>query len=263
MACRGDCVGMGARAKIVSKRRVNRAFGATDGGARDSIPGVTLEASTFRQAVIENTLRSCQLFMGLPTTDIVAIASFVVPKHLDKGDYLFREGDRSEGFYVVQKGAINVHRVSSAGKEQVIHVFRHIESFAEATLATEGGYPADARATEPTTVLLVPKNEFVDLLRRRPDLALRMLGSMSQHLRVIVGLLDDLTLKDKETWASCDHRWRKALSTAWNRIAGCSAIIANKHLCCSLSFLIRTMRVWKLIGDNCWAICRRVSCKRG
>jgi len=158
-----------------------------------------LEANKFRQAVIENTLRGCQLLMGLPSADIATIASFVVSKHLDKEDYLFREGDRSEGFYVVQKGAINVHRVSAAGKEQVIHVFRPVESFAEATLATEGGYPADARATEPATVLLVPKNEFVDLLRRRPDLALRMLGSMSQHLRVIVGLLDDLTLKDMET----------------------------------------------------------------
>lgn len=158
-----------------------------------------LEAIKFRQAVIENTLRSCQLFMGLAATDIAAIAAFVVSKHLDKGDYLFREGDRSEGFYIVQKGAINVHRVSAAGKEQVIHMFRPIESFAEATLATEGGYPADARAMESAIVLLVPKNDFVDLLRRRPDLALRMLGSMSQHLRVIVGLLDDLTLKDMET----------------------------------------------------------------
>lgn len=160
---------------------------------------MALEPSQFRQAIIENTLRSCQLFMGLPAVDIAAIASFVIPKHLDKGEYLFREGDRSEGFYIVQKGTINVHRVSAAGKEQVIHLFRPIESFAEATLATEGGYPADARATEPTTVLLVPKNDFVDLLRRRPELALRMLGSMSQHLRVIVGLLDDLTLKDMET----------------------------------------------------------------
>jgi CRP/FNR family transcriptional regulator len=137
--------------------------------------------------------------MGLPAADIEVIASFVVPKHLDKGDYLFREGDRSEGFYIVQKGAINVHRVSAAGKEQVIHLFRPIESFAEATLATEGGYPADARATEPTTVLLVPKRDFVDLLRKRPELSLRMLGSMSQRLRVIVALLDDLTLKDMET----------------------------------------------------------------
>lgn len=158
-----------------------------------------LEASTFRQAIRENTLRSCQLFMGLPTADIEAIAGFVISKNLSKGDYLFREGDRSEGFYIVQKGAINVHRVSAAGKEQVIHLFRPIESFAEATLATEAGYPADARATEPTTVLLIPKIEFIELLRKRPELALRMLGSMSQHLRVIVGLLDDLTLKDMET----------------------------------------------------------------
>src|SRR6266542_3057848 len=158
-----------------------------------------LEAVTFRQAIVENTLRSCQLFMGLPAADIAGIASFAVQKNLDKGDYLFHEGDRSEVFYVVQKGAINVHRVSAAGKEQVIHLFRPIESFAEATLATEGGYPADARATEPSIVLLIPKTDFIELLRRRPELALRMLGSMSQHLRVLVGLLDDLTLKDMET----------------------------------------------------------------
>ena len=79
-------------------------------------------------------------------------------------------------------------------------MFRPIESFAEATLATEGGYPADARATETTTVLLVPKNEFVDLLRRRPDLALRVSArfhesNISSHCRVA----DDLTLKDMET----------------------------------------------------------------
>ena len=85
---------------------------------------MALEPSQFRQAITENTLRSCQLFVGLPPADIVAVASFTIPKHLDKGEYLFREGDRSEGFYVVQRGAINVHRVSPAGKEQVIHVFR-------------------------------------------------------------------------------------------------------------------------------------------
>jgi len=158
-----------------------------------------VDASKFRQAIVESTLRSCQIFVGLPTRDIEAIASFVISKHLEKGDYLFHEGDRSEGFYVVQKGAIKIHRVSAAGKEQVIHLFQPIESFAEATLATEGGYPADALATESSVVLLVPKVEFTELLRHRPELGLRMLGSMSQHLRVLVGLLDDLSLKDSET----------------------------------------------------------------
>src|SRR6185436_18134237 len=83
--------------------------------------------------------------------------------------------------------------------EQVIHVFRAGESFAEAALAVPTGYPANARAVEPSTVLLLPKAPVLDLLSRRPDLALRMLGSMSVHLRVVVGALDDLTLKDVET----------------------------------------------------------------
>ena len=149
--------------------------------------------------VVANTLRSCQLFSGIPETDLDTISSFVIRKQLEKGEYLFQEGAKSEGFYVMQTGAINVHRVNMAGKEQTICVFHAGESFAEASLATATGYPAAARAIEPSTVLLVPKKDFIELLRNHPELALRMLGSMSQHLRVLVGLVDDLTLKDVET----------------------------------------------------------------
>lgn len=157
------------------------------------------DLNEIRRIGIANSLRSCQLFSGVPREDLEAIASFVVLKRLEKGDYLFFEGAKSEGFYVMQTGAINVHRVSARGKEQVICVFHAGQSFAEAALASESGYPADARALEPSNVLLIPKSDFLELLRKRPELALRMLGSMSQHLRVIVGLLDDLMLKDVET----------------------------------------------------------------
>ena len=153
----------------------------------------------FKKVAIVNSLRSCQLFMGLPSSDLENIADVSIVKSLEKGDYLFHEDDPARGFYVVQRGAVNVHRVSAAGKEQVIHVFRAGESFAEVALATETGYPADARAIEPTQVLLVQKDGILALLKRQPELALRMLGSMSSHLRVLVGQLEDLTLKDVET----------------------------------------------------------------
>lgn len=146
-----------------------------------------------------STLRCCQLFTGLASDDLAAIAGFSQLLRLAKDDYLFHEGEPSRGFYVVQSGAINVHRVSAAGKEQVIYVFRAGESFAEAALASATGYPANARAVEPSSILLVPKAPILELIGRRPDLALRMLGSMSAHLRVLVGALDDLTLKDVET----------------------------------------------------------------
>jgi CRP/FNR family transcriptional regulator, dissimilatory nitrate respiration regulator len=160
---------------------------------------VTPRPADLKLTGLTGSLRCCQLFSGLTPEDIGTIAGFARTLTLAKGDYLFHEGEASRGFYVVQSGAINVHRVNATGKEQVIHVFRAGESFAEAALASPTGYPADARAVETSTVLLVPKAPILELIGSRPDLALRMLGSMSAHLRVLVGMLDDLTLKDVES----------------------------------------------------------------
>jgi CRP/FNR family transcriptional regulator len=89
--------------------------------------------------------------------------------------------------------------VTAAGKEQVIHVFRTGDSFAEAAVVSPTGYLANARALETTQVLLVQKEGIFELLKLQPELALRMLGSMSSHLRVLVGQIEDLTVKNVET----------------------------------------------------------------
>jgi len=160
---------------------------------------MSIVPADFKRAATINTLRNCRFFAGLPAADLEKIAAVTVAKPLDKGDYLFHAGDPARGFYVIQRGAMNIHRVNAAGKEQVIHIFRAGESFAEAALASPTGYPADARALEPTQVLLVQKDGILELLKRQPELALRMLGSMSGHLRVLVGQLEDLTLQNVET----------------------------------------------------------------
>lgn len=157
------------------------------------------DTAQFKQIAIINTLRSCQLFNGVGPDDLRNIAAIVAIKTLDKGDYVFREGEPSQGFFIVQTGAINVHRVNAIGKEQVIHVFRAGESFAEASLSMPSGYPANARATESAQVLLVQKAGFLALLRRHPEMAISMVAAMSMHLRILVGQLEDLTMKDVET----------------------------------------------------------------
>ena len=152
-----------------------------------------------KHAMTVNTLRNCRLFAGLPSADLENVAAITTVRSLAHDECLFREGDPTRGFYIVQHGAINVHRVNAAGKEQVIHIFRPGESFAEAALATERGYPADACAVGSSQVLMVQKDGILALIKRQPDLALRMLASMSGHLRVLVGQIEDLTLKDVET----------------------------------------------------------------
>lgn len=160
---------------------------------------MTNRVADFKEAALIDTLMKCPLFTGLPKDVLREVVTFTSVVPLEKNAVLFHEGDPSRGFYLIQKGMVKVHRMNAAGKEQVIHLFREGESFAEGALAMDTGYPADATAVESSQLLLVSKEGFVSLIYRKPELALRMLASMNIHLRDLVGQIDDLKLKNVET----------------------------------------------------------------
>ncbi len=153
----------------------------------------------FKQVAIANTLRRCALFAGLSSHDLNAIASITVPKFLARGEYLFLENAPMDGFYVVQTGAIKLHRMNLKGHEQVFHIFRPTETFGEEMILCDAGYPADATAAEKSQVLLVQKREFLALLKTQRELAFCLLRSAGQRVGSLMRLLEDLTLKDAST----------------------------------------------------------------
>ena len=139
------------------------------------------------------------MFADLAPEDLERIARIVDVRSVSQGDYLFREGEMVRGFYIVRQGAVNVHRLGADGMEKVIHVFRQAQSFAEGALSGDGGYPASARAVENSELLFIPRAEFLSLIKTHAELALRMIASMSQHLRLLVNAVEDLQGKDVET----------------------------------------------------------------
>lgn len=151
------------------------------------------------QSAIAYSLRRASIFEGLPEEDLGRIAGYAILQTLAKGEYLFRENDPARGFYVVRRGIVNIHRVAADGREQVIHLFRAGDSFAEMGLVDTQGYPADARAVVASEVILIPKTKFLAHQRGREDLAWRMVTSLTRHLRSLVATLESLRLKDAET----------------------------------------------------------------
>jgi CRP/FNR family transcriptional regulator, dissimilatory nitrate respiration regulator len=145
-----------------------------------------------RQTAIGATLRQSKLFSALSPADIANVAEGCVLRRLERGEMLFREGEKSEGFYVMQAGSVSIYKVTPDGREQIICVFRPPESFAEVTLATVENYPANSVALEPSQVIVVSRARFRDLIRRQPELSLHMLGAMSLHLKHLVQSLQDI-----------------------------------------------------------------------
>ena len=152
-----------------------------------------------RRAALHYSISRAPIFAGLPEEDLQRLSRYSIIRALPRGTYLFRQGDLVVGFFVVRLGLINVHRINAEGREQTIHLLRAGESFAERAVISESGYPANARAVQDSEVILIPIDDFRRHQRDRPDLAWRMLASMSHHLRSLVATLEGLRFTDVET----------------------------------------------------------------
>jgi len=149
--------------------------------------------------MVTQTLRKTPLFSKIPESTMRALLTGCHLRSYEKGNFLFHEGQKADGFYVVHSGAVNVHRTSEDGREQVIRVFYPGESLGEVVLVGNEAYPASAKTTENSQVILVPTGFFRQQIQGDPDLALRILASMSLHLRYLVETIEDLKLKQAES----------------------------------------------------------------
>ena len=153
----------------------------------------------FRLLATVATLRKCPLFAELPAEAQREIARIGVIKPLAKGEYLFHESGPVHALYVVQTGAVKLHRVNFSGKEQVIHVFRANESLGAESLLSDCGYLADANATESSRVVVIRKSDFMSLMRCHPEMVLGIMKSVASQFHALLNLLEDRTLKDVPT----------------------------------------------------------------
>jgi len=150
-------------------------------------------------ADVAGQLAGISLFSGLLRAQYEALARIGVKRSFRKGERIFSEGDEGTGFYVVCGGRVKIFMVSTEGKEQILHVLEAGQTFAEAVIFEGGEYPAHAEALTDTELFFLPKRPFVDLLERHPNVAIRMLASLSRWLKRMTDLVESLSLKDVET----------------------------------------------------------------
>lgn len=141
-------------------------------------------------------IRLVPIFSGLSSESQRELARFCVVKQYRKGQVIFREGTKAEGFFIVLSGLVKIFKNSWEGKEQVLHIFGPYEIFAEAAVFHGLTYPASAEAIENAHLLFVPRNDFIAFIRNNCDTAIEFLAVLSERLRIFTRLIEDLSLKE-------------------------------------------------------------------
>ncbi|MCS7199374.1 MAG: Crp/Fnr family transcriptional regulator [Caldimicrobium sp.] len=145
---------------------------------------------------IKDTLKHSLFFQTLPEDFLNRLAQIAILKKYDKNEQIFSEGERAYGFFIVVDGLVKIYKISSKGKEQILHIFGKGEVFAEIVLSSMDTYPAFASALVPTKLAFFEKRSFLKLIQQNPNLALYMIGIFAHRLKSLVKTIENLSLKD-------------------------------------------------------------------
>jgi len=143
-------------------------------------------------------LRRIPLFAALPPALLEEIAGLCGVRRVSQGELVFSEGDRAASLPLLLSGKVKLARTGPDGREQVLHVVRGPASFAEAAVFGPGVFPAATTALEDGVLATLDRAALLDLLRRRPEVALALLASMSGWLRRLADLVEGLALHTVE-----------------------------------------------------------------
>ena len=141
-------------------------------------------------------IASISLFNGLPADQIEALATITIENTCSKGESIFYEDEPATGFYGIISGRVKVFKLSSEGREQILHIFGPGEVFGEVPVFAGRKYPASADAMETSRILFFPRDSFIRLIEKNPSIALNMIAVLSMRLRRFTSMIDDLSLKE-------------------------------------------------------------------
>ncbi|MCB0362806.1 MAG: cyclic nucleotide-binding domain-containing protein [Bdellovibrionales bacterium] len=99
------------------------------------------------------------------------------------GELLFKEGDSSRHFYIVQKGQIEVFRLGAKGEEIPLAVIDEGQSLGEFAMIDSSPRSASARCLTDVEAVLVQEEAYRYMLQKLPDWALSMMQGLISRIR--------------------------------------------------------------------------------
>lgn len=129
-------------------------------------------------------LANLKIFAGLDPRHLEALASISALRTVERGACVFHEGEPMPPcFHILALGTIQIVKSAASGKETAIRLIGPGEVFAWAAILDGGLAPASARALTPARVIKIPQAALLQLLAENPQVALRLLATLSERLR--------------------------------------------------------------------------------
>jgi CRP/FNR family cyclic AMP-dependent transcriptional regulator len=145
---------------------------------------------------LAETLAGIPFFSGLDSASLERVGAGMRMRRFRRGEVIFHQGDPGDALFIVMTGAIKIMLPSDTGDEAILATLRPGDVFGE--LALLDGAPRSATATtlEATETLILPRDQFRELLATEPAIRDALLAAIAGELRRLTNHVEELHFLD-------------------------------------------------------------------
>ena len=140
-------------------------------------------------------LRAMPYFESLPPAALADLAACASERVYARHELVLLEGEPARAVYFVRSGQVRAYKLSPEGRQQVLDRLGPGQSFNVVPILDGEPNPASVEAVNEATVVALPREAFLEVLRRHPGVAQAVLADLAGRVRRLAGLVEDLSLR--------------------------------------------------------------------
>lgn len=124
-----------------------------------------------------------------------AVLDRLAPIEVPEGAVLFSPGETVKGYVIVLTGHVGVHLLGPNGRDILLYEVAPGQSCIQSTLGLLGGddYSAEATASRPTRLVLLPRPVFLELLDSSPAFRKVVFAAFAERMQAMMQLIETMS----------------------------------------------------------------------
>ncbi|MDR3153409.1 MAG: Crp/Fnr family transcriptional regulator [Deltaproteobacteria bacterium] len=140
--------------------------------------------------------RAAAFFAEMDPRDVETVMQTAVFKRFQPGQVIFNRGDPGSGLYVLVEGRVRIFVSGNGAKEQLLRVLLAGDTFGEAGIFLEHGYPSTSQSLDKSAAFFFPGDRMRKFCSERPLLAANFLRILALKLADFAHLFESRTIKE-------------------------------------------------------------------
>lgn len=142
------------------------------------------------------SLKQIAFLANLADDKLLALAEKAKPVKFSKHTIIISEGDDTRSLYILLSGKVRIFSSDDKSKEVTLSIQEAGSHFGELALLSDEPRSASVQTLEPSSCAIIAKADFLHWLEANPDVAIALLGVLSEKIRYLTEKVKQMALSN-------------------------------------------------------------------